>query len=378
MIKSRVPWHHEKKGQKRRARSHKKKHLRKVKNSRSRSTRRLATGFGFTKAKLAALGASTILIGLIAASIIGMLLFAFFSRDLPSPGTLTNRDQALSTTIMDRNGKSLFDIYGDQNRVLVTLDEVPPELIQATLAVEDAEFYRHKGFDIPGIIRSVFQIALRGNLQGGSTITQQVVKNTLLTSERTVTRKIKELVLSLQIEKRFTKNEILQMYFNEAPYGGQAWGVEAAANSFFGKSADELTPSEAVFLAGLPQSPSAFLADPEAAEARRLTVIRLMEEKGWYDEHGEHHRITASEAEKLRVDAPKVSAVRQSIEAPHFVWYVRQLLEERYGTEMVEQGGLRVTTTLDQDLHSEFQTIVTEEVDKSAGLLLSNGCVSRD
>ncbi len=328
----------------------------------------------WNKTRIAATVASLSFIGLLVVSLIGGVLFFLFSKNLPSPDRLTSRSQALSTQIFDRNGEALYDFYGDENRKLVKLDEIPPELINATLAVEDAEFYRHKGFDVFGIIRSAFRLATKGNIQGGgSTITQQLVKNTLLTSERTFTRKIKELVLALQIERRFSKKEILQMYLNEAPYGGQAWGVEAGANTFFGKSVGELTPSEAVFLAGLPQSPSAYLSDPEAAEERRQTVIRLMEERGWWDEQQVQKKISADEADRLRDIVPEVSSIRQGIKAPHFVWYVRDLLEQRYGRELVESGGLRVTTTLDLKLHDKFQEIVSEEVAESEGLQVGNG-----
>lgn len=329
----------------------------------------------WNKTRLLAMLASSAFIFLIGFSLLGGLILFLFSKDLPSPDHLNDRDQALSTQIFDRNGKSLYDIYGDKNRVLVTLAEIPPELVNATLATEDAEFYQHGGFDILGIFRAALQIVFKGNVQGGSTITQQLVKNTLLTSERTMTRKLKELVLALQIERRFTKDEILQMYLNEAPYGGQAWGVEAASHSFFGKSVGELTPSEAVLLAGMPQSPSAYLADPVAAEARRQTVIRMMEEKGWYDSSNVHHKISKEEADQMREDVPEISTIRQGILAPHFVWYVRELLEKRYGKEMVEQGGLRVTTTLDLDWHNKMQEIVTDEVKKSAGLQVGNGAL---
>lgn len=343
--------------------------------TRSIPTRGGKRRFSINRTKILAITASFLLVSLLGMGILAFGLFAYFAKDLPSPDKLTNRSQSLSTKILDRNGKLLYDIYGEENRVLVTLDDLPPMLVDATLAAEDAEFYQHRGFDIPGIVRSVFQIVLKGNLQGGSTLTQQVVKNTLLTTERTLPRKVKELILSVQIENRYSKQEILQMYFNEAPYGGQAWGVEAASLSFFGKSVREVTPSEAVFLAGMPQSPSAYLADPAAAEDRRLTVINLMEKNGWVDAQKQHHTLSKEEAESLRKDVPKIAAIRQSIRAPHFVWHIRNQLEERYGKEMVQGGGLKVTTTLDLELQDKMQEIVTDEVAKAKGLLVGNGAL---
>ena len=319
--------------------------------------------------------ASLVLLFLVGSAVLGILGLFVFSKNLPSPDKLQDRDTALSTQILDRNGKTLYGIHGDENRVLVKLEDVPPILIQATLATEDGDFYQHKGFDVFGIFRAFYQGFFRGNTQGGSTITQQLIKNTLLTSERTYIRKIKEIVISVQLEKKFKKNEILQMYLNEVPYGGTARGVEAASRSFFGKSVKDITPSEAVFLAGMPQSPSAYLADPEKAENRRHYVIKLMEENGWVDETGQHHTITHEEAEKMRNERPTVSTVSTEIEAPHFVWYVRDLLEQRYGKELVEQGGLKVTTTLDLELQQKMQGIVADEVAKAESLLVGNGAL---
>ncbi|MBI2012772.1 penicillin-binding protein [Candidatus Curtissbacteria bacterium] len=161
------------------------------------------------------------LIGLIALTLFSFVIFA---KDLPSPYKLTARDSSLSTKIFDRNGKLLYDIYGDKNRALVKWHELPPYVKQATIAIEDKNFYKHRGFSPAGIARALVNIFVFHKLQGGSTITQQVVKNTLLTPERTLTRKIKEFILSIQVERKYTKDEILQIYLNEVPYGGTAWG----------------------------------------------------------------------------------------------------------------------------------------------------------
>jgi len=229
---------------------------------------------------------------------------------------------------------------------------------------------------------ATFKIVLTGSLRSGSTITQQLIKNALLSPEQTITRKIKELVLSVQIESgtRYTKDDILQMYLNEVPYGGQALGIEAGSQMYFGKPARELSLAEAALMAGLPQAPSLyspFGAYPENAKARQEYVLGLMHEKGWIGEDGHWHKITDEEYEQAKNEELKYIPMGQDIKAPHFVMYVRQLLTERYGEEMVQRGGLTVTTSLDLDLQEKAQTIVTEEVDKATeqGLQVGNGAL---
>src|SRR4030042_1617604 len=185
-------------------------------------------------------------------------VYFYVLKDLPHPDRLASQPQALSTKIYDRQGGLLYNIYDHQNRTLVKLEEIPLSLIQATIAIEDAEFYRHPGFSFKGIFRALLQDLRGGKLYGGSTITQQLIKNSLLTPERTLRRKIKELVLALWVEQKFSKDEILQMYFNEVGYGGAAYGVEGAAQMHFGKSVRDLNLAEASLLAGLPASPTTF------------------------------------------------------------------------------------------------------------------------
>ena len=143
--------------------------------------------------------------------------------------------------ILDRNEKPVFDIYSDKNRIPITFSDIPEYLKKATVAIEDKDFYEHQGFDPKGILRASFNMLTLRGMQGGSTLTQQLVKNVLLTTERTLPRKIKEFILSIQIERKYSKDEILQMYLNEAPYGGTMWGIESAANGYFGKHAKDLT-----------------------------------------------------------------------------------------------------------------------------------------
>src|SRR3989338_8665407 len=187
-----------------------------------------------------------------------IVMYAWLSKDLPDPNKLTEREVAQSTRIYDRTGEHLlYEIHGEQKRTIIRLEEVPDFAIQATLALEDQRFYEHRGFNLWGIFRGVVIRALTGkSLQGGSTLTQQLVKNAIVGDTRTVTRKLKELVLAYRIERKYSKDEILQMYFNEIPYGSTAYGIEAAATYYFAKSSKDLTLAEAAVLAALPQAPS--------------------------------------------------------------------------------------------------------------------------
>ncbi len=313
-------------------------------------------------------GATLFLIFIILSSVTVGALMIYFSKDLPSPTKLVDRKVSLSTKIYDRNGKLLYDIYGDENRTLITLDKVPEVMKQATIAIEDKNFYHHRGFDPLGMIRAFYNIITRRELQGGSTLTQQLVKNTLLTKERTIVRKIKEFVLSLQIEARYSKDAILQMYFNETPYGGQAIGVQAAAENYFGKNASDLSLAEAALLSGLAQAPSRYspYRDPELAKWRQGEVLRRMREDGY---------ITREQEEEAKNTPLTYKPEGSQIRAPHFVMYVKEILAERYGEAFVETGGLNVTTSLDLDLHDKFQSIVTEEIAKDKGFRVSNGAL---
>lgn len=312
-------------------------------------------------AKLAFLGVVVFFL----ASFIILPLLAF---NLPSPDKII-RKEGFSTKILDRNGEVLYDIYANQNRTPVALDEIPLYLRQATISIEDKNFYKHEGFDPTGMLRAVVNIAFRGKLQGGSTLTQQLVKNVLLTSDRTIIRKVKEFVLAIQIERKYTKDQILQMYLNEAPYGGTAWGVGAATEVYFGKKVNDLNLIESAILAGLPQKPSSyspFSSTPKAYMARTEAVLRRMKEDGY---------ITKDQENEAKAQLPTVQfqARGATFKAPHFVQYVQKILEERYGEAVVEQGGLKVTTTLDFKLQEEAQNIVREEIAKVEKQRITNG-----
>ena len=312
-------------------------------------------------AKLAFLG----VIGIFLASFVIFPLFAF---NLPSPDKVVRRE-GFSTKILDRNGKVLYDIFEDERRTPVTLEEVPKYLSQATVAIEDKNFYKHQGFDPIGMLRGLSRVFTRGYAQGGSTLTQQLVKNVLLSPERSVFRKIKEFILAVQIERRYSKDEILQMYLNEAPYGGTAWGVASASEIYFGKKVKDLTLVESAILAGLPQRPSTYSpysSTPDAYIGRTQDVLRRMREDG---------NITKDQEQSARGELENVVFQERgaSFKAPHFVQYVEKILEERYGANVVEQGGLQVTTTLDLDLQEKAQEAVSEEIAKVEKLHITNG-----
>lgn len=296
------------------------------------------------------------------------ILFAWYAKDLPRPDKII-RKEGFATRIHDRNEVLLYDVYGEQKRTPVSLNEIPDYLKQATVAIEDKDFYVHKGFDIRGWMRAVFNIVFRRKLQGGSTITQQLIKNVLLSPERTLSRKIKEFILALQIEKKYSKDEILQMYLNEVPYGGTAWGAEAAAETYFGKKVSELNLVESAILAGLPRRPTAyspFGANPKAYIDRTKDVLRRMREDGYITQDEEKEV-----AEKL--NDVKFSPQESGFKAPHFVMYVKEELVERYGEKMVEQGGLKVITTLDWEFQKKAQEVVAEEITKVEKLQITNG-----
>jgi 1A family penicillin-binding protein len=302
-------------------------------------------------------------------AVFSLIFYSYFAifRGLPSPGELEARQPEVSTKIYDRNGNLLYQIYKDQNRTIVPLNQIPPHVRFATLAAEDAEFYSHPGFSIKGIFRALITDIQTGSMQGGSTITQQLVKNTLLTPEKTITRKIKELVLSVEVEATYTKDQILDMYLNEVSYGGTSYGIEEAARSYFGKDVGDLDLAEAAFLAGLTQSPTTFSPfgpNPSLAFQRQKEVLHLMVVNKFITQEQE----TAAENEKLTFVANKTQ-----IQAPHFVMYIRQLLVDKYGEDMVEKGGLEVTTSLDLSIQKTAEQVVSSEVEKLKGLNVGNG-----
>ncbi|GAB4026515.1 MAG: PBP1A family penicillin-binding protein [Candidatus Microgenomates bacterium] len=307
------------------------------------------------------LGITIILVSLILG---GLYLFL---KDLPSPAKLA-RPLAfpVSSKILDRNGVLLYEIYADQNRTPIKINELPKYVTQATIAIEDKNFYTHHGFDTGGIIRALFKTLTGQRLEGGSTITQQLVKVTLLSPERTISRKIKEAILTIATEILYTKDQILEMYVNHIPYGGTTYGIEAASKRYFDKSAKDLSLAEASLLAGLPQAPSRYSpwTAPDSAKSRQAQVINRMQEEGY---------ITSEEATKAKETELVYGSAGVNIRAPHFVMYVRDIIENKYGTELVTKGGLKVTTSLDIALQEAAEATLSAELKNLSRLKISNG-----
>ncbi len=288
-------------------------------------------------------------------------------HDLPNPKLLTRRDIAVATKIFDRNGILLYEIYADQNRTPVPLSDIPKTVQDATIAIEDKDFYLHNGVSLRGILRAVKEIVLHKNIQGGSTITQQLIKSALLTPEVTLSRKIKEIILAFWAERLFSKDQILEMYLNQIPYGGTAWGIEAASQMYFGKSVADVTLAEAALLAGLPTAPSAYSpysAGFEKTFARQAEILRRMVED---------RAISKEEAEAALVSDVHIQPPNSGIRAPHFVMYVKEYLESRYGPRLVQQGGLRVKTSLDMTIQEATEDIVQSHIDSLTTLSVGNG-----
>ncbi len=284
--------------------------------------------------------------------------YAAIAADLPAPEALRGRSASfMSTRIYDRNGNLLHEILdpGGGRRILVPLNEISPHLINATVATEDERFWQHPGVDPVAFIRAVYyNLSERRIVSGFSSIPQQLVRLVLLSPEertqQTVSRKIREAVLASEVSRRYTKQEILEIYLNEINYGNLAYGIEAAAETYFGKSAGELDLAEAAFLAGLPQAPAYWdpYTNPEGAKQRQGVVLDLMAEAGY---------ISRSEAEAAKAADLELQPPQLRVEAPHFVTWVQQLLEQKYGADVLYRSGLRVTTTLD----SRLQAIAQQE-----------------
>lgn len=286
---------------------------------------------------------------------------------LPTPSKLTASSKALTTEFYDRNGILLYRFYEGQNRSLVELKDIPPSLTRATIAIEDKNFYHHPGIDIPAIIRAFYKNTTTGTQEGASTLTQQLIKNSLLTPERTYIRKIREIALALWTERIYSKDQILQMYLNEASYGGENVGIAAASRTYFGKVPKELNLAESAYLAGLPASPTQFSpygSRPDLAKMRQKQVLdRMVEEK----------YITKAQADEAFAQNLNIKSLTNNILAPHFVFYIRDLLIDQFGSRVVSQGGLKVYTSLDLGLQEKAEEIVKKEVDQLKDLNVTNG-----
>lgn len=288
-----------------------------------------------------------------------VVLFLYYARAIPDPTTIASRHVNESTKILDRTGNSvLYDIHGEEKRTIIPWDQVPETIKKATLAAEDSGFYDHSGVDVKGILRAFYiDITHFSASQGGSTLTQQLVKLSLLGDEKTLGRKIKEAILSIQVESKFTKDQIFWMYLNQIPYGSNAYGIEAASQAYFGKSAKDLNIAEAALLASVPKAPSYYSPyGNHVAEllARKNSILERMKNLGYITAE----EYTSAKKESFQFKPPA------NIAAPHFVIMVKDYLVSKYGEDTVQNGGLKVITTLDTNL----QNIASASVAKYAAI----------
>ncbi|NTU98598.1 PBP1A family penicillin-binding protein [Candidatus Falkowbacteria bacterium] len=287
--------------------------------------------------------------------------FFYLSKGLPDPNKLIDRQVAQSTKIYDRKGETvLYEIYGDQKRTMVSLSDIPMNVRNATIAIEDKGFYKHGAFSLWAIFRTVVMNVVKHQKAGGSTLTQQLVKNAILTNEKSYVRKLKEIILAYQLEQKFSKDEVLQMYLNEIPYGSTAYGVEAASQRYFGKSVKDTSLAEAAILAALPQAPSRYSPygpNRDLLIQRQRYILDLMAEQKY---------ITQDEAEAAKKSEVAFSKPKENIIAPHFVMYLKEYLSDMFGEKTVEQGGLKIISTIDLDKQKFAEAAITEKAEKNA------------
>jgi len=289
------------------------------------------------------------------------LVGLFYAKELPSPDKINSTINAQTTKLYDRTGTHVLEeIYGDKNRSLIAFDQMPAYCKDATISIEDKDFYKHGAFSVPGIARAFYYTVFKHNTEGGSTITQQYVKNAFLSDTRTPARKIKELILSMEIETLYPKDDILKLYLNEIPYGSTAYGLEAAAKTYFAKDAQNLDLSQCALLAAMPQAPtyySPYGQHTDALIARQQTIL---------DKMAQQHYITDAQAAAAKQVDILAEIQPQNIDAnvfaPHFDDYVRGQLEDEFGVKTVDEGGLKVITTLDYDKQNMAQTAVANNM----------------
>jgi 1A family penicillin-binding protein len=292
--------------------------------------------------------------------IAGTITVLVVSRELPDPNKVGDRQVAQSTKIYDRTGTHLlYEIYQNQKRTVVDLSQMSPFLPKAFVAVEDKYFYEHNGVRVLSILRAGFNnlIGRKSGGGGASTMTQQFIKNAIVGDSHSIFRKIKEAILALRLERKYTKDEIMKMYLNEIPLGSTNYGVESAAQSYFRKSALDLTLAESATLAAMNQAPSRYLNNLESLRSRRDLVLGLMRDQGY---------ITDEERKQAQTEPLKMSRNSGILAAPHFVLYVKQQLADQFGEKVVDTGGLKVITSLDYDKQVLAEKIVKEQGDKFA------------
>lgn len=307
---------------------------------------------------------------IIAVFLAAAFLFIFYAKDFPRPEKFTERPFIESSKIFDRSGEViLYEIYGEERREVVPLSSVPEHLKSAAIVAEDANFYNHFGVDLKGISRAILvDLRLRKPIQGGSTISQQLIRSSFLTLEKTAERKIREIMLTLELERRYSKNQILEFYLNQIPFGENTYGVEAASQVYFGKSVSDVSIAEAAILVALIQAPSRLSPYGEHKEdllARKDYIL---------DRMAEYNFLTQEEVKEAKSQTLKFESPR-SIKAPHYVMYVREYLMNKYGEDFLKERGLKVTTTLDWELQEWAEKVVKEGAEINLNLQAHNAAL---
>ncbi len=287
-----------------------------------------------------------------------LILFAYYAKDLPRPEKFSERNLSESSKIYDRTGQILlYEIYGEEKRTWVPLGGIPEILKQAVIATEDANFYHHFGVDFRGIARAILaDLKIGGPAYGGSTIPQQLIRSTFLSSQKTAERKTREIILSLELDRRYPKDQILEWYLNQIPFGRNAYGVEAASRAYFQKSVSEISLPEAAALAALIKAPS-FYSDKENQSEflnRKNYVLDRMATERFLDQ---------GQAEIAKKEEINFSEITQSIKAPHFTLWIKQSLEKQYGEDFLRERGLKIYTSLNWDFQQLAETVVKEGVE---------------
>lgn len=293
----------------------------------------------------------------------GALMIWVGTIEIPDFNSFDARKIERSTKIYDNTGETLlYDVHQDIKRTVVPFDQISDNIKKATVAIEDSNFYQHQGIQPKAIVRAVLVNLLSIDFsQGGSTITQQIIKNTLLTKDKTITRKVKEWILAVKIEQKLSKEEILSIYLNEVPYGGSVYGVQEASRTFFNKNAKDLTLAESAYIAAIPQAPtrySPYGKNKSELDTRKNVVLSRMKELGFITEE----EMTSAKNEQV-VFIPRETT---GIKAPHFVMFIREYLEQKYGKDAVEGEGLKVITTLDYDIQKKAEEVALKNALENA------------
>ena len=295
----------------------------------------------------------------------------YYVKELPNPDSWQTRQVVQSTKIFDRTGQNiLYEIHGEEKRTVVAFDRIPDLMKQATIVAEDAEFYQHSGINFRGILRAVTNDFLNRKLaEGGSSITQQLIKNAYLSNEKTFSRKIKEAILAIEMERKYSKNEILNFYLNQIPYGSNSYGIEAASLSYFGKHVWDVDLVETAYLAALPKAPSYYSPYGSHFNDLKNRADYIL------DRMHEYKYISDSDYKTAKKASITFLKRKEKINAPHFVFFIRDYLDNKYGEDVVEKGGLKVTTTLDQNLQEIAEKIVKEGAERNEAYQAANAAL---